>query len=48
MPAMKMQWRVRDKALLNSLSGGDKVDFTLEDDNGSELITDIKKAPAAR
>jgi hypothetical protein len=48
MPAMKMQWRVRDKALLNSLSGGDKVDFTLEDDNGSELITGIKKAPAAR
>ena len=48
MPAMKMQWRVRDKALLKSLSAGDKVDFTLEDDNGSELITGSKKAPAVR
>lgn len=44
MPAMTMQWRVRDTAMLKSLSIGDKVDFTLEDDNGSELITEIKKA----
>ena len=44
MPAMKMQWRVRDKALLKPLSAGDKVEFTLEDDNGSELIVELKKA----
>lgn len=48
MPAMKMQWKVRDKAVLNSVSVGDKVDFTLEDDNGSEIITGLKRAPAAR
>lgn len=48
MPAMKMQWRVKDKALLNAVSIGDKVDFTLEDDNGSEIITGLKKAPVAR
>ena len=44
MPAMQMQWRVRDKAMLKSLSAGDKVDFTLKEDNGSELITELKKA----
>ena len=47
MPAMQMQWSVRDKAMLKSVRVGDKVNFTVEDDNGSEVITELKKAPAA-
>lgn len=47
MPAMQMQWSVRDKSMLRSVAAGDRVDFTLTDDNGTELITELKKAPAA-
>jgi Cu/Ag efflux protein CusF len=45
MPAMQMEWMVRDKSLLKSVSAGDHVDFTLEDDNGNEVVTALKKAP---
>jgi Cu/Ag efflux protein CusF len=45
MPAMRMQWTVRDKSMLKSVSAGDKVDFTVEDDNGTEIVTEIKKRP---
>ncbi|HEX8722013.1 MAG TPA: copper-binding protein [Pyrinomonadaceae bacterium] len=48
MPAMQMEWSVRDRALLKSVRAGDKVDFTVEDDNGTEVITALKKAPAPR
>lgn len=44
MPAMRMQWRVRESATLKSVQVGDKVDFTLEEDNGSEVITELKKS----
>lgn len=47
MPAMRMQWKVRDGAMLNSLAAGDKVEFTLQDDNGSELVIELKKTQAA-
>lgn len=46
MAAMQMQWSVRDKAMLKSVQVGDKVNFTVEDDNGTEVITELKKAPA--
>jgi Cu/Ag efflux protein CusF len=45
MPAMQMEWTVRNRSLLKSVSVGDRVDFTLEDDNGNEVVTDLKKAP---
>jgi Cu/Ag efflux protein CusF len=45
MPAMQMEWSVRDKSLLKSVSVGDRVDFTLEDDNGNEVVTELKKTP---
>jgi Cu/Ag efflux protein CusF len=45
MPAMQMEWSVRDKSLLKSVSVGDRVEFTLEDDNGNEVVTELKKAP---
>jgi Cu/Ag efflux protein CusF len=45
MPAMQMEWLVKDKAMLKRVRVGDKVNFTLEDNNGSEVITEIKKVP---
>ena len=47
MPAMLMQWSVKNRAMLKSVRVGDKVNFTVEDDNGTEFITGLKKAPAA-
>jgi Cu/Ag efflux protein CusF len=46
MAAMQMQWSVKDRAMLKSVRVGDKVNFTVEDDNGTEVITELKKAPA--
>jgi protein SCO1/2 len=43
MPAMRMEFYVKDKALLEGLKKGDQVLFTLEDKGGAELITEIKK-----
>lgn len=48
MLAMRMIWRVKDGAALKSFRAGDKVSFTVEDSNGSELITELKKAPPDR
>jgi Cu/Ag efflux protein CusF len=45
MPAMQMEWSVKDRSMLKSVSVGDRVDFTLEDDNGSEVVTELKRAP---
>lgn len=45
MPAMQMEWSVKDRAMLNSILAGDKVNFVVEDNNGSEVITELKKAP---
>ena len=44
MPAMKMEFFVSDKKLLNGLKIGDKVDFTLRYKDHTEKIVDIKKA----
>ncbi|OLE53020.1 MAG: hypothetical protein AUG51_15305 [Acidobacteria bacterium 13_1_20CM_3_53_8] len=43
MPAMQMEYHVRDATQLESLKAGDKVEFTLEENNGVEMITAIKK-----
>lgn len=45
MPAMQMEWSVKDRSLLKSVSVGDRIEFTLEDDNGSEVVTELKRAP---
>ena len=45
MPAMRMIWRVKDKALLRPVRAGEKVRFKVEDNNGTELITELTKAP---
>jgi Cu/Ag efflux protein CusF len=43
MAAMKMEYNVKDKSLLDSLQPGDKVDFTVEDKQGTGVISEIKK-----
>ena len=43
MAAMQMQWSVKDRSMLKSVSVGDRVDFTVEDNNGSEVITELKR-----
>ena len=44
MPAMIMEFYVKDKKQVEVLKVGDKADFILEDKAGSEIIIDIKKA----
>jgi Cu/Ag efflux protein CusF len=43
MPAMQMEFYVSDKAELENLKIGDKVLFTLEENQGAETITRILK-----
>lgn len=44
MPAMQMEFYVKEKSQLEPLKVGDQVDFVLEDNAGSEQIISIKKA----
>jgi Cu/Ag efflux protein CusF len=44
-PAMKMEFYVRDKAMLKDLKVGDRIRFALEYKNPTETITSISKAP---
>ena len=48
MPAMQMEWSVRRRSMLKSIRAGDKVNFSVEDNHGSQIITELKKAPPAR
>ena len=43
MAAMRMEFHVKDKSLLESIQPEDKVDFTVEDKQGIEVISEIKK-----
>jgi Cu/Ag efflux protein CusF len=43
MPAMEMEWWVKDRSLLNSVQVGDKVDFTVVETGKGEFITQLKK-----
>jgi len=42
-PAMKKEYLVSDKAMLNGLKLGDEVNFTLRYNSGQETITAISK-----
>ncbi len=44
MPAMQMEFFVKDKAILKGLAVGDKVDFVVEYKHPTEIIVSIKKA----
>jgi protein SCO1 len=43
MPAMRMEFYVRDKSLLDGLKPGDRVEFTLENGVGGLKITALKR-----
>ncbi len=43
MPAMQMEFHVKDKSLLNGLATGDRIEFTVEDGVGGLKVTAIKK-----
>jgi Cu/Ag efflux protein CusF len=43
MPAMVMEFYVKEKSELNALKVGDKVEFVLEENFGQEKIISIKK-----
>ena len=43
MPAMRMEFYVTDKKLLNGLKVGDRIDFTLRYKDGTEIVTAISK-----
>lgn len=44
MPPMVMEWSVTDRALLKSVQVGDKVNFVIDDNKGTQLIIELKKA----
>ncbi len=44
MPKMLMEFYVKDKKMLDGLKVGDKVDFTLEDNKGAEMIIKLSKS----
>jgi Cu/Ag efflux protein CusF len=46
MPAMEMEWWVKDRSLLKSVLVGDKVDFTVVETGKGEFITSLKRKPA--
>lgn len=43
MPAMQMEFNVKDKSLLNDVKPGDKVNFTIVETEKGEWLTAIKK-----
>jgi Cu/Ag efflux protein CusF len=47
MPAMEMEFWIRNPALMNGVSVGDKVTFVVVEDNKGEYLTELKRvAPA--
>lgn len=43
MPAMKMEFYVKDKSLLDGLKAGDQIEFSLDNGVGGLVITKINK-----
>lgn len=43
MPAMQMEFNVKDKSLLNDVKAGDRVNFTIVETEKGEFLTAIKK-----
>jgi Cu/Ag efflux protein CusF len=46
MPAMQMEWWVKDRSLLRNVKVGDKVDFVVVETGKGEYITEMKKVQA--
>ena len=45
LPAMQMEFNVKDKSLLDKAKVGDRVDFTIVESEEGEYLTEIKKVP---
>lgn len=43
MPAMRMEFYVKDVSLLDGIKVGDMVDFTIEEKGSTEIVSEIKK-----
>ena len=43
MPAMQMEFNVKDKSLLDKVNVGDRVDFTIIETEKGEYLTEIKR-----
>jgi Copper binding periplasmic protein CusF len=43
MPAMQMEFMVKDKSLLDKVRVGDRVDFTIVETKGGEYLTELKR-----
>jgi Cu/Ag efflux protein CusF len=48
MPAMQMEWTVKDKSQLRSVRVGDKVDFVVVETGSGEIITDLRRATTTK
>jgi Cu/Ag efflux protein CusF len=46
MPAMQMEFNVKDKSLLDKVSVGDRVDFTIVETEKGEYLTEIMRKAA--
>jgi len=44
MPAMQMEFWVKDKALLDNAKAGDRVDFTIIETPKGEYLTELRRA----
>ncbi|HBB98104.1 MAG TPA: hypothetical protein DC054_22195 [Blastocatellia bacterium] len=44
MPAMQMEFWVKDKSLFNNAKAGDRVDFTIVETEKGEYLTELKRA----
>lgn len=45
MDAMTMVFRVQDKAMLDQVKAGDKINFVAEEPNGQLTVTKLEKQP---
>jgi Cu(I)/Ag(I) efflux system periplasmic protein CusF len=43
MPPMQMEWSVKDRSLLKAVRAGDRVEFTVVETGGGEVITELKR-----
>lgn len=48
MPAMQMEFWIRNPSLMNRVRVGDKVDFVVVEDSKGQYLTELKKVPPAR
>lgn len=48
MPAMQMEWWVKDRSLLRNVRVGDKVNFVVVETGKGEFITELKKVEPPR